>query len=807
MPFEVRDDLRWALRYARRHPVFALTVTSTLAISIAAATTAFGLASAVLWRPLPFHDASKLVFVWEETERDKQRYPTRVTGARHAAWRHASNGLASISLFGAAGFTVESQGGAVSIRGVRVSANYFDTLGIRPMLGRTFAREDEEPGNHRVVILSHSLWQERFGGRRDVLGDTLHLTGQPYTIVGVMPSEMFPSWPVNPAIVTLDPESRQVWVPIPHTADLDQSARSHVFGVVARLAPGISEREATERLNRTSDPAAPDPHRARLEPLREQFVAGARAPLLALAGAALAVLLIACTNLAALYVSAFESRRGELAVRAAIGAGVARLVRQLTLEVLLFASAGAMGGILIARIALTAVPRLLPPSIPFLTLPAVDIPVAAFAVVIALVASAILAGWPLMRLITAAPSPRGAVAPPRSLVYRALVVSQVAITVALVAAAGLLAKSLQNVQHQDAGFAIDHVFVADIGLPASPSPNPKSIALAERNLLESVATRRHVRAVAVAYDHPLEANWSESLTILGDQTAEEQRRQVELRIVSPGYFEALDVESLDGRTLTERDTLDAPGVAVVNEAFASATGGRLLGRRLRSSPPRLVYGNAAAAEFEIVGVVRNERFRGLEQPEQPAYYLSTRQFPQTSFSLLVRTQGDPLDVAADVRTAVRAADAATTFNRATSLERILADQLVQRRVTTEVIGGFATAALALAALGMYGLLAVLVGSRTREIGVRLAVGASPASVARQIVGESLRNAVGGIAIGCVLALVAGSLIQSLLVGTSASDPMTLGTVCAVLLVVAVVAAVVPAWRAARTDPVEVLRTQ
>jgi predicted permease len=801
------DDLRWALRYARRHPGFALAVTSTLSISIAAATTAFGLASAVLWRPLPFDDASKLVFVWEETEHDGRPYPARVTGARHAAWRHPSNGLASISLFGAAGFTVESQDGAVSVRGVRVSANYFDTLGIRPVLGRTFAPADEEPGNDRVVILSHPLWHERFGGRRDALGKTLRLSGQPFTIVGVMPPETFPAWPVNPAVVTLDPESRQLWVPIPRTPDLDRSARSHVFGVVARLAPGVGARDAADRLNRTSDATAPDPHRARIEPLREQFVATARAPLLALAGAALAVLLVACTNLAALYVSAFESRRGELAVRAAIGAGVARLVRQMALEAWLFASAGAIGGIVLARAALGAVPRLLPPSIPFLTLPTVDLPVAAFAIVVAFCASAILTGWPIARLITAAPSPRGAVAPPRSFVYRALVVSQLAITVALAAAAGLLGQSLQAIQHQDPGFALDHLLVADIGLPASPSPNPATIALAERNILESVATRPNVRAVAAAYDHPLEANWSESLTILGDSTAEDQRREVELRIVSPGYFETLDVELLDGRTLTERDVLDAPGVAVVNESLARELGGRALGRRLRSAPPRFLYGTAAAAEFAIVGIVRNERVRGFEQPAQPAYYLSTRQFPQTSFALLVRTQGDPLAAAADVRSAVRTADAAATFSHATSLERILADQLAQRRVTTDVIGGFATAALALAALGMYGLVAMLVCGRTREIGVRLAVGATPASVARQVVGDSLRNAVAGIAIGCLLALVAGSLIQSLLVDVSARDPATLGIVAAVLLVVAVVAALIPAMRAARIDPVAALRAE
>jgi putative ABC transport system permease protein len=233
----------------------------------------------------------------------------------------------------------------------------------------------------------------------------------------------------------------------------------------------------------------------------------------------------------------------------------------------------------------------------------------------------------------------------------------------------------------------------------------------------------------------------------------------------------------------------------------------MLGRRLLSAPPRLTYGAAAAADFEIVGVVGNERFHGLEQPSLPAYYLSTRQFPQTAFSLLVRTDGQPLDTIVDIRAAVRSASGAITFTHATSLERILGDQLGERRVTTGVIGGFAVAALVLAALGMYGLLAVLVGGRTREIGVRLAIGAPPGLVARQVVRESLGNAVAGIAIGSVLALAAGSLLQGLLVGVSSRDPVTLGVVAAVLLAVAVGAAFVPARRAARIDPVIALRAE
>ena len=806
MSAHVLDELRWALRHARRHPVFAGAVIATLTAAIAAATAAAGLANAVLWRALPFDDASRLVFVWEEVERDGQRHPSRVTGARHAAWRDTPNGLASLSLFGAAGFTFESEAGATSIRGVRVSANYFETLGIRAALGRTFVAGDEAPGDHRVVILSHALWQERFGGRRDAIGETLRLSGHAHTVVGVMPAVTFPAWPVNPAIVTLDVDSQQLWVPILRTPELDHSGRAHVFGVVARLAPRVTPSEVVDRLNATSDAAAADPHRARLTPLREQLVADARTLLLALAGATLALLLIACANLAALYLSAFESRRAELTVRAAIGAGVPRLVRQLALESLVLASTGAVAGVLISRVTLAVAPGLLPRSIPVLTVPSVDLRLTAFAFGLALVATVLVAGWPIARLIMAAPAPRGVAPPARQAVYRVLVVSQVAITMALAAAAGLLAQSLTSVRRQHPGFSVDRVFAADLGLPL-PHGSAAGIATAEKNVLSALATLPGVRAVAAAYDHPLEANWSESPTVVGESASEDQRRPAELRIVSPGYFEALDVALLDGRTLRERDALGAPGVAIVNEAFAREMGGRAPGRRIRSGTPRFLHGSAAPSDFEIVGVVGNERFRGLERPAQPAFYLSTRQFPQTGFSILARTPGDPLAVTPDVRAAVRAADRGITLNHPTSLEQILAEQLGRRRMTTELIGGFAAGAVALAALGMYGLLAVLVGSRTREIGIRLAIGASPASVAKRIVVDSLRNAVVGIVLGCGMALMAGRLIQSLLVGVSASDPITLATAAAVLLTVAACAAVVPARRAARVDPVISLRAE
>ena len=795
-------DVRWAFRYSRRRPALTAAVVLTIACSVAAATTAFGLAAAVLWRPLPFDAAGRLVFVWEAVERDGQSHASRVTGARYAAWRNTAGGVASLSLFGAAGFTIDTPAGAASVRGVRVSANYFDTLGIRPALGRTFEPADETPGRHQVIVLAPAFWRERFGGRRDVLGETIRLSGQPYTVIGVMPPATYPAWPVNPAQVTLDPESQQFWVPITRTPQLDQSGRAHVFGVLARV-----HGSAADLLDRLDQARGPEPHGATLEPLRRQFVAGARAPLLTLAAAAFVVLLIACANLAALQASAFESRRTELSMRLALGAGPVRLVRQVIVEMLLLMTAGTVAGALIARIALATLPTRLPSSIPLLTAPILDLQAMAFAVALGLLATVIVSAWPISRLLVAPPAPRGTAPPERGAVYRLLVLSQIAMAVALTSAAGLLGRSLQAVERQDLGFSPARVLVADLAIPQrTTAAEGARTAAAEQQLLAAIATHPNVQGAVVAYDHPLEANWSENPRVFGDTTAEDQQTQVDLRIVSPGYFEALGVELLDGRTLTDRDSFTAPGVAVINEAFALQLGARAIGRRIGTATPGMMVAGAPNV-FEVVGVVGNERFRGLERPAQPAYYLSTRQFPQSSGTLLVRTSGDPLVHAADIRAAIRAYDPAITMDRVTTLDRILDGQLAARRATTDVIGGFAAGALALAALGMYGLLTVMVGSRRREIGIRLAVGASPSSVGGQIIRQALRTATLGVSIGLFLALVTGRLLRGLLVGVSAHDPVLLAIAGVVLLTAAASAAVVPAIRAARLDPLAILRNE
>jgi predicted permease len=800
------SDLRWAVRMARRRPAFALAAVGTLGAAIAAASTAFGLATAVLWKPLPFADASRLVFVWEEVDGEGGPEPFRVTSARFVEWRDQQTSLAAMAAFGAAGFTASGPEGTIMVRGVRVTANFFDTLGIAPVLGRTFTPADEVPGSHRVVVLSHAFWQQWFGGRANAIGATLRLSNDTYTVIGVMPPVVFPAWPLNPATVTLDPDARQLWVPIPSTPEWAASDRAHLYGVVARLEPDRSIERAADELNRLAPTASSDRHGARVTPFRDQFVRGASLPLLILLGTAGAVLAIACANLAALQVSAIESRRAELGIRTALGAGRARLARQLGTESLLLTTLGGAAGILLTRFALIELPSLLPPTLPFLNAPDLDLRVAAFGTCVSLVAGIVLAGWPVIRSVAYAPSPRGTRLAARSAVYRALVVVQVSLATALAVAASLLSQSLGAVTGQDPGFVLHRVLVAEVSFSGPGYDRASGVLSAERRLSDAVRALPGVVGASVAYDHPLEANWSDSFAIAGADRQTDVNGSAQLRIVGPDYFDTMGVQVMEGRAFTERDDLTSAGALVVNEAFVRASGmGSLVGRRIRSGTPRFTWGGDVPEDFIIVGVVENERFRGLEEPSQPAVYMTTRQFPQRGFVALVRTSGDRTLSAAQLRAAVRSVDPSAPVGRVTSLENLLDEQLVERRVTTEVIGGLTAVALALATLGLYGLLAMMVSNRTREIGVRLALGAMPGSIARQVVRDGMRSALTGVAIGIVLALLTGKVISSLLVGVTATDVTTLGVVSATLAGAAVLAALVPAVRAARVDAARALR--
>jgi len=801
-------DIRWSVRLVRQRHAFAATIILTLAGAVAAVTIAVGVATAVLWRPLPFAHADRLAFVWENTGTAGGTNPARVTGYRFDQWQRHSRTLRSMALFGSVGYLADTGSGAAIVNGVRVSTNYFSTLGIAPALGRDFTPADGEPGAPDVVILSHGLWKEWLGGRADAIGTTVLLAKRPFTVIGVMPPVLFPAWPENPAVVSLDPDARRLWTPIARTPALAASARAHVYGVVGELAEGRSIDDAAGELTRMTRGSDPDAHGALLRPFRDQFVRDARLPLIALIAAALAVLLVACTNLAALQGSAMEGRRAELTVRTALGAGRARLVRQLATEAGMLAIAGAGLGVAGARLALAKLPGALPPSVPLLTLPSLDARTVAAAAAVSAFATLALAAWPIVRMRGV--MSRGVVPLARTVVFRALVVVQVSLALAIAASAALLQQSLDAVRNRDAGFALDNVLVAQVTL-AGPSYNASldHVVASERRLTADLASLPGARGAAFTYDRPLEANWIDAFTMSGSAaTRDDVSGSAQLRIVSPSYFETLGVRVTEGRTFTEHDSLEAAGTAVVNQAFADRVlDGPVIGRTIRSGSTRVSTGySKVPGEFRIVGIVVNERFRGLERPSEPAVYLSTRQFPQLQLVMLVRTVGDPRTLAGPARDVVRRFDPGVPVDTMTTLSAILAEQLVTRRATTHVIDGFAAGALSLAALGLYGLLALLVASRTRETGVRLALGSSPGIEAARVLRECAVNTAIGVGGGLVLALAGGRLIRSLLVGVTSSDVMTLAAVSATMLMTAAAAAALPAWRAARVDPAAALRS-
>jgi predicted permease len=474
----------------------------------------------------------------------------------------------------------------------------------------------------------------------------------------------------------------------------------------------------------------------------------------------------------------------------------------------LLSVAGGASGVWLSSVALVWIPTRLPSSVPFLTAPALDLRAAGFAFLAGLAVTVAMSAWPALRLRTLSAAPRGISLPARVRVYRVLVAAQVAIGVALAVPAALLGESLSALRGRDPGFAVDGVLVVDVSVGSHAAAPLSRTARFERDVTDTISAAPGVAGAAFAYDHPLESNWTQVIAMKGEVPEDPGfEGDAHLRIVSPSYFEALGVRVLEGRPFEDGEGTDAPGVALVNEAFAAAHGGRVVGRHFRDMAGVTAWGPVVPGEYEIVGVVANERFRGVDLPSAPAFYLSTRQFPQTSATLLVRAANHSADLPSRIRGLIRGVEPAATIGQVRSLSDILSEQLVSRRVTSGVTSVFAVATVGLALLGLYGLMAVIVAGRTRDVGVRLALGASPVTIARTIVVESVGAAIVGVAAGLALTAVLGRFLEHLLVDVSARDPWTVMVVAGTVLTGAVLAAAGPARRAARIDPVVALRIE
>ena len=821
-------DLRTALR-ALRSPAYGLIVIATLGLTLSALATMVAIVDAVILRPLPYREPDRVVAIWEAQPADgREKYRMAAGNFNDIRARHDM--FETAALFGAADFRLVDGGVPEQLLGARVEPEYFQVLGVRPSLGRVFTPDDAREGAARVVIIGYGLFQRRFGGRADLLGRSILLDSQPHTVVGVMPPHLYPTWPLTLGGLSFQPEYQQFWVPLRLDASWTGNRRSHVFGGLARLRPGatieLARRELAvlaARLAREA-PATNRSTEFRVVPIAEEFSGSSRTLLLTITAAAVLIVALGVANLTGLALSRATDRRHETAIRASLGASRAILLREACVEALALAFAGAAVGLALARLAGPLISAMVPVEIPRIGDAAIGwMPILVTCAASTLCAAGIGTALSMSTLGVSmteslqAGGERGAVGYRRT-AHRGLIVLQVALSVVLLSVAGLFSRSLVRLGQVDPGFEAEGVITADVTLPHSAYLQWDRVVDFQREILARLSERAGVVAAAAAYDLPLHSSWVDSFTLLGEARAERDdgTLSAQLNIVSPGFFRAAGVRLQQGRAFEPLDDRRHPGVAIVSESFERVhLGGHsaAIGRRLRSLTPSNMWSGASAGlepgdvptEFTIIGVAADTRSRGLDQHPAPTVYLPAAQFPQLGMTFLVRTTGEPRALAGDLRAVVAAVDSTIPVTRIDTLRDALDRQMARPRFAVVIVGVFAGAALLLSAVGVYGLLAMVVGSRTREIAVRVAIGARRTDIAVEVIGQACFLAAVGAALGTVAAVVTGRTIEHLLFELSGVDPLVLMAAPAALMATALLAAAWPTRRALRVEPALLLR--
>ena len=805
------QDVRHAARALAAAPGFTLVAVVTLALGIGASAAVFSVVDGVLLRPMAFASPDRLVAVWETSRETGRRY--RVPPGVYQDYRAETGVFEAAGVFGAAVYTLTGDGEPEQVYGVQADTGYFRTLGVSPLVGRTFSDDESVAGGPRVVVLSHGLWQRRFGARPDIVGRTLTFDGEPWEIVGVMPPGLYPSWPATVGAIGFSPAQHQFWVPFRIDPEFRSNRTAHVFGVVARLAPGVSLGQAQAAFDTVAARFAeerPDVHDGEgilVSPLADEATGAVRPALVVLLAAVGLLLVAGCANVATLSLARAQARARDLAVRSALGASRARLVVELLVESVVLAAAGGAAGVLVARLGLGALLSLVPSDVPRLDSVAIDGRVLAFAVALSALTALLFGTLPALR--AARPDLQealrqegrsGTETPARQRTRRLLVMVEVALASVLVVGAGLLGRSFARLVSVDLGFRPDRVLVASTSRPRGEPREARAVF--HRGLLERIAAVPGVESAALAYDHPLEATWTDSFSIPGRKDDEDMGAW--MRTVSAGYLRTLGIDLVAGRGFDPGEDEARPGVVLVNETFARRffPGEDPLGRRLvipaptRPDPPR---------DYEIVGIVRDVRFLGPAAPAEPAFYVHLGQFPQWDTKLLVRTSGDPLSIVGAVRTAVHGIDPLQPISEVTTLDAVASRAVAEPRFAMTLVGLFGGLAFLVAAIGIYGMLAYTVSQRTREIGVRVALGARPGDLTRLVLGQGLAVTLAGVAAGLAAAAAIARLVSSLLYGVSPFDPLTFTGAGIALVAVALVASWVPVRRATRIDPMVALR--
>ena len=801
-PSEFRQDVAYAWRLMWARPAFTATVVATLALGIGSTTTVFTAVNTVLLRPLPYAQPDRLVLLAASSQRGVQislspRDFYDMTAAMPSVAASAAFTDEQVTLTG--GSEPERVDSAV------VTWNFFDVMGARLARGRGFVHEEGEAGRERAVVISYGLWQRRFGGDERAVGREIIIDGRPFTVVGVAsPSQAFPGRP-------------DVWRPLVFTAhQLDSSQRgARWITVVARLRPGVAVTHADAEVRAVAARLAADfprTHRGRgalVRPLQDHLVRNTRTGLLALFGAVALVLLIACANVANLLLARSSARSSEMTVRIALGASRGRLLRQCLAENLLLTGIASALGLAIAVWGIGMVTAALPAAVPRAEEIVVDWRVAAFAVgtaillAIALGLVAALGFRGRSAAVTTRSTPSGA-----RVVRRALVVAEVAMALVLLMGAGLFVKSLARLYEVTPGFDPTRVLTFSVTMPPAAYHGPEQLVAFAERLRTEMAARPGVEAAGGIFGLPLTTAFgaSSSFERIGVPSDPDNEPMAAMRIVTPDYFRALRIAFHAGRDFNEHDTTTSQGVAIINETAARKywAGENPIGQSLR-----LHAGVSEVRQMPrvVVGVVNDVRYGGLDVEPQGEVYIPHSQHPVDGLVMTLRTRGNPRDAIGDARGVLRRLDPNMPMSDIATMEDIVAESIAARRFSLVLLTGFAGVALLLAAIGIYGVLSYTVGQRTKEIGVRMAMGAPRGHVLRLVVSEGVTLVIFGLTVGIVLALALTGVVRGLLYEVQPHDPSTLAGVGAALVAVALTASYVPARRAASVDPVQALRTE
>jgi putative ABC transport system permease protein len=809
----VTQDIRYAFRALQKNPGFAGVAIATLALGIGATTAIFSVVNGILLRALPYPNGDRIVQVWPTSEDEPQG---SFSPADFVAFQRSLQTIDGLAGYREDALTIVNSGtDPVQVTGALVTLDYFDIFGSAPLLGRRFSRTADASTNEPLAILGEKVWRDTTGSDPEIIGKRLRINGVPRTIVGVMPK-------------TFDyPSGARAWVlsnrpvpppPLDISGDLLASRDVHYFLAVGRLRPNATLAEAQSESAAIADrlareyPQTNAGRGARVERLHDRIVGDLRRALLVLLGAVGVVLLIACANVASLLLARAAGRHRELAIRTALGASRGRLVRQLLAESLVLATIGGTLGLLAGTWAVDLLTAVMPEGVPRVGEIGLDARVAIVTLLTSLGSAIIFGLVPSLQASRSDGSLAMRDAGDRTSTYgrgrartrAALVVAEVALTLVLLVSAGLLANSFVRLQRIDPGFRTEQVSLAQIPLPQGKYADGTQQAAFYRQLLERLRQHGDIQSAAVAFPAPLSGgNASASFLIEGRQSATRaDRPRAGLSSISADYLRTIGIPLIAGRHFTDRDREPSPAVVIVNAAFGRRyfPGQDPLGKRIRFDETKDEW-------LTIVGVAGDSRDRRLDTAPEPLLYIPYPYLTLPFMSVVARSAGGTGAVASALRAEVRVLDPDLPIDEVRPLSAVVSDSVAEPRFRTVVLGAFALTALLLAAVGVFGLISYSVAQRTREIGIRVALGARPRQVTGPLVREGLRLALFGVGIGLVGALAATRLLATFLFDIEATDPLTFAAVAVVLLAVALAASYVPARRVLRVDPLAALRAE